>query len=69
MVHGKTMSSWRLGTLEAKPPPQSSQLAAKESIMEEHKPKEKWHSVSTLLGGRCSFLHIVTFVHCIFSVQ
>ena len=29
------MSSWRLGTLEAKPPPQSSQLAAKESTMEE----------------------------------
>ena len=44
MVHGKAMSSLKLGTLGARPPSQSFQLAAKESTMEEHKLKEKWHS-------------------------
>ena len=44
MAHGKTMSSLKLGTLGARHPPQSPQLATKESTMEEHKPKEKWHS-------------------------
>ena len=51
-MHGETMRSWRLGTLGARHPPQSPQLATKESIMEEHTPKEKWHSVTTFLGGK-----------------
>ena len=34
MVHGKAMSSLRLDTLGAKPPPQSPQLAMKDSNME-----------------------------------
>ena len=34
MMHGKAMSSLRLGTLGARPPSQSPQLAAKESTME-----------------------------------
>ena len=37
MVHGKAMSSLKLGTLGARPPSQSPQLAAKESTMEEHR--------------------------------
>ena len=36
MMHGKTISSLRLGTLGARNPPQSPQLATKESTMEEH---------------------------------
>ena len=36
MVHGKAMSSLKLGTLGARHPPQSPQLATKESTMEEH---------------------------------
>ena len=45
MVHRKTMSSFRLGNLGARPTPQSAQLAVKaslkESTMEEHQPKER----------------------------
>ena len=37
MVHGKAMSSLKLGTLGARPSSQSPQLAAKESTMEEHR--------------------------------
>ena len=35
MVHGKTMSSLKLGTLGARHPSQSPQLAAKESTMDD----------------------------------
>ena len=42
MVHGKAMSFLSLGTLAARPPPHPLQLAAKESTMEEPRPKEKW---------------------------
>ena len=44
MVHGKAMSSLRLGTLGARPAPHSHQVSAKESTMEEQKLKEKWYS-------------------------
>ena len=36
MVRGKAMSSLKLGTLGARPPSQSPQLATKESTMERH---------------------------------
>ena len=36
IVHGKVMSYLRLGTPGARPPPQSPQLAAKGSTIEEH---------------------------------
>ena len=36
IVHGKAMSSLRLDTLGARSPPQSLQLAAKDSTIERH---------------------------------
>ena len=36
MMHGQGVSSLRLGTLGARPPPQSPQLATKDSTMEMH---------------------------------
>ena len=60
MVHGKAMSSLRLGTLAARPPPQPPQLALKHSTMEEPRPKEKWCSPWWWSAFFCNNF----FVHC-----
>ena len=52
MVHGKAMSSLKLGTLGARPPSQSPQLAAKESTMEEHRRRMKRRGIQPQLFMR-----------------
>ena len=49
MLHGKVMSSLRLGTPAARPPPPPPQLAVKQSTMEEHRRR-----VTSRRGAVCS---------------
>ena len=52
MVHGTAMSSLRLGTLGARPAPQSPQVSAKESKVEKHEPKDKKRYARLQLSAR-----------------
>ena len=52
MVHGKAMSSLRLGTLGARPPPPPHQVSAKESKVEKHEPKNKKRYARSQLSTR-----------------
>ena len=72
IVHGKAMSSLKLGTLGAKPPPQSPQLATKESTVEERM-GDGWGLMRYVPpqrgGSRCAavlmleFMIVITFHH------
>ena len=54
MVHGKAMSSLKLGTLGARPPSQSFQLAAKESTMDADALKMRSKRLYEQVVSRCN---------------